>query len=437
MPKIPMMRTILAITLLAVLHGTLLADTVYFKNGKTLSGSITEETADHVIIEKGDQWKEIPRAEIRKVVRDRDDSYRPSAVAPLSRKPRDKARALILSGLYPDAVAAYNKKARKSRSAALTAEYAYALALAGYGDLALAHLDRAFLADAASPEVLFYASSVFKAFGLRQAAQELFRPQPGWLAGGAPEMAKLELPAGEYKELLAAANLFISQRRFASAAAYFAAIVKAYPAVQLPWEGYAIVLEKLGAFKTAAKAVGRDIKLGKNEDPETVELRAAHKAELETRPPVTPAPAKKLNEMLKGRYLSFFGLSYSHTETDSLLNLRTRLGKFFTNNFDAGASLGFTSGYEDGDYNGLSYGVSGRYNKPLPGRMPLNLTAGMRLDYQPGPEDKFAVVLTPGLSYVLANGAIDLYLDFSLTGPAKGTQTMSLGYTIYFGGARK
>ena len=110
------------------------------------------------------------------------------------------------------------------------------------------------------------------------------------------------------------------------------------------------------------------------------------------------------------------------------------MGKFLTNRIDAGASAGFTSG---SDYSGLSFGVSGRYNKPLQVAMPLNFTAGARLKYQPGPENNFAMVLSPGLSYVLANGALDLYLDFALTGPSKGTQTLSLGYTIYFGGSGK
>ena len=69
--------------------------------------------------------------------------------------------------------------------------------------------------------------------------------------------------------------------------------------------------------------------------------------------------------------------------------------------------------------------------------MPLNFTAGTRLEYQPGPANNLAFVLSPGLSYVLANGALDFYLDFSLTGPNKGSQTLSLGYTVYFGGAGK
>lgn len=351
--------------------------------------------------------------------------------------PREKARELAFNGAYADAVAAYNPLARASQDAVLAAEYAYALALAGNGELALAHLDRAFLADAANPEVMFFGSAVFKALGMQLVAKELHRPPPAWLAGGGPKIGALKLPAGEYPDLIAAANLFIYQRRYASAAARFAAIVRAYPDEQLPWAGYAITLEKLGAFKAAAKAVEKDIKLGKGDDQETVALRTEHKSELEARPPVTYNPAPKLNEMLKGRYLAFLGLNYTHTEAASIINLNTRLGKFLTNRIDAGATAGFTSGYDDSDYNGLSFGVSGRYNKPLPVSLPLSFTSGARLEYRPGPENNFAVVLSPGLSYVLANGALDLYLDFALTGPSKGTQTISLGYTIYFGGVRK
>lgn len=441
-----MTRKLLIIALLTVLPCALFADTVYLKTGKILRGRIISETENYIAMESEDEWKEISREDIRKIIRNNAPAQPPAgasqttpaaSASPLSGKPRDKARALVLSGLYPDAVAAYNPLARGSRDATLAAEYAFALALAGHTDLALAHLDRAFLADAANLDVMFYASAVFEALGMRIVAKELYRPPPAWLAGGAPGIAALKLPVGEYQELFDTANLLISQRRFASAAPRFASLVGTYPDMPLPWAGYAIVLEELGAFKAAAEAVEKNIELGKEEDQETVKLHTAHKAELEARPPATPAPAKKLNEMLKGRYLSFFGLGYNHTETASIFDLQTRVGKFLTNRFDAGASFGLISGYEDSDYNGLSFGVSGRYNNPLPVSMPLNFTTGARLGYQPGPEDNFAVVLTPGLSYVLANGALDLYLDLALTGPSEGTQTLSLGYTVYFGGAGK
>jgi len=351
-------------------------------------------------------------------------------------KPRDKARVLVLDGAYADAIAAYNPLARASRDASLAAEYAYALALAGNTELALAHLDRAFLTDANNPEVLFFASKIFDALGVTDAAAELARSAPDWLDGGGAKPAIKLKPAKDLGESLSAANSLIGQRRFASAAERFAGIVRKYPDEQMSWAGYAIALEKLGAFKTAAKAVAKDLELGKKEDEETRKLLAAHKAELAARGPVEPEPVK-LNKMLKGRYLAFFGLNYTHTGEVSILNLNTRVGKFLTNRIDVGASAGYTSGYDNSDYNGLSLGLSGRYSQPLPLSMPLNATAGARLQYQPGPEDNFATVLSPGLSYVLANGSLDLFLDFALSGPQKGTQTLSLGYTIYFGGARK
>lgn len=438
-----MIKKILIVTLLTALPGLLFADTIYLKTGKILRGSITAETDSFVTIEMGNKWKEIPRSQIHKLVKD-GTATRPPAVSPQaasatkpSAKPRDKARAFILSGHYPDAVAAYNPLARASQNAVLTAEYAYALALAGHGDLALSHLDRAFLTDAANAEVMFFGSVVFEALGMRGVSKELHRPPPAWLTGGVPKAASLKRATGKYPELLASANRFIFQRRFVSAAARFDAIVRAYRSAQLPWAGYAIALEKLGAFKAAAKAVAKDIELGERESQETRTLLAEHKTELEARPPVTPAPTKKLNKMLKGRYLAFFGLSYIHTETDSIFNTQTRLGKFLTNRFDVSAGVGFTTGYDISDFNGLNFGIAGRYSKPLPTAMPLNLTASTRLEYQPGPEDNFAIVISPGLSYVLTSGAIDLYVDFSLTGPNKGTQTISMGYTVYFGGAGK
>ena len=444
--------------LLGILPGALFADSIYLKNGKILTGTITGKTADSVTIEMADSWKEIPRAQVKKITSDGADAgpqYAPAQeYAPASRsapggsKPLRQARSMVLSGDYSGAVAAYNPLALNTQGAVPAAEYAYALALAGQRDLALAHLDRAFLADPSSPEVLFYASAVFGALGMQVVAKELHREPPAWLAAGPPKMAALALPSGKYQDLFDGANLLLSQLRLASTAARFASIVRAYPAAQLPWAGYAISLEKLGAFKAAARAVERDIELGAKEVPETLTLLEEHKAELEARPPVTYSPPPNPNENLKGRYLFFFGLNRVHTETEDsvtgytikndVTTLQTRVGLFLTNRFDLGATVGSTSGYENKDNNGMSYGISGRYSQPMFRSKSFNGTAGLRLEHQlAGQKGKNDIVLSPGFSYVLASGSLDLYLDYPLTGQYKDIRTLSLGYTVYFGGSRK
>ena len=140
--------------------------------------------------------------------------------------------------------------------------------------------------------------------------------------------------------------------------------------------------------------------------------------------------------MLKGRYLSFFGGSVNHTAEDTVINLNARAGKFLTNRIDAAVNLGLISGYDASDYNGLTFGVSGRYLHPLPIDAPMSATLGARLQYLPAPSDQTSLFLAPGLSYFLPSGSVDLTLDWALSGAIKGTKTLSLGYTVYFGGRR-
>jgi hypothetical protein len=58
------------------------------------------------------------------------------------------------------------------------------------------------------------------------------------------------------------------------------------------------------------------------------------------------------------------------------------------------------------------------------------------MDYNPRPSNKMSVVISPGLSWVVENGSLDLYVDRGLSGPLKKTNTLSLGYTTYFGGTK-
>ena len=165
-------------------------------------------------------------------------------------------------------------------------------------------------------------------------------------------------------------------------------------------------------------------------------MQASYKQELEARPALETPPKTKANEMLKGRYLVFFGGSVNHTTSATIINLNGRAGKFLTNHIDAAINVGLISGNSSSDYNGATFGVSGRYLTPLPIEAPLSFALGARLQYAPGPADQTTIYLSPGLSYFLPNGSLDLTLDLGLAGPLKDTKTISVGYTMYLGGAK-
>lgn len=346
----------------------------------------------------------------------------------------DNEQEMVKRGDYQAAVVAYGEAARHTSNAALVAEYAYALALAGFADPALAQMDRAFILDADDREVLFYGSAVLGAMGLTEAARELARPAPSWL--GSPPRIRPLSPArrsGEAATELATADYLMSQKRYVSAAVRFELLTRQYPEESLAWSGSAIALEKLGAYQAAARAVEKDLELNAS-DEESVRIGRAYLADLKSRPGLEEQ--RRAGSGLKGRYLIYMGGSYSSSEAVTLVNFNSRIGKFLTDRFDVALNLGYVSGYEQDDFNGLSAGLSGRLNGPLPGA-PLHVTAGAKLAYDPGPEDNVSFILSPGLSWFVPGGSIDLYHDIAIQGPSEGTRTWSLGYTAYFGGATR
>ena len=349
---------------------------------------------------------------------------------------RSAAREALQRGDYNLAVREYAAVAKTSGAAGLAAEYGYACALAGFTELSLSQFDRAFLLDPTDDSVHYFSARVIEALGLRDAAREITRRAPDWLTGP-PAVGALEheRKLETFREALAAANLLMAQKRYVSAAERFYRLTAAYPGEHLAWAGYSIALENLGAFKTAAAAVAKDFALREKKglDEDTRQMLLAHQSELGNRDPATafPKPAN-ISEALKGRYLAFCGGNYTHTESGGgIFSLNARVGKFLTNRFDAGLDTGFAGGNDDNDYNGLSFGISGRFNTPLSSF--LSATTATRIAVAPMPSDTFTFILSPGVSHFMPSGSIDLFLDIALTGPLKGSETLSLGYTIYFG----
>jgi len=365
----------------------------------------------------------------------------------------EKARAAVLSGDLHAAITAYAAIGSGSQNAALSAEYGWVLTKAGYIDLGLAQIDRALQLDKTDADVLYYTSSVLASLGLAEATEEFSRPAPVWLLGNeklSDDYFQNDLAGPFLKDINAGTGLLM-QRRYASAVDRFHRMTKKYPSERQAWAGYAIALESIGAYKAAARAVAKDIKLSElsapsvRPDAKTRDMLISHQKELEARPALetpteTPTQKKKANDFLKGRYLVFFGGSVNHTSTttsDTIINLNARAGKFLTNQFDVGLNASLISGYSSSDYNGVSVGISARYLTPLPVTAPLSFTLGTRLQYTPGPTtDKTSIYLSPGLSYFLSDGSLDLTLDLGLAGPLKNTRTISVGYTMYLGGTK-
>lgn len=353
------------------------------------------------------------------------------------------AREQVVKGDFTRATVLYSRE-RLTRKPERAAEYAYALAAAGYGDLALGHLDHALALQEKNPsksaEVNYLASEVFRIGGQSDIAAELALEgsRPAWLPDGfsPPAAAKEVRGLPGFDEETAIANSLLLQNRYYTAAARYQRIVEVYPNEPLGYAGFAVALEKIGAYRKAARAVARSLELQKGKlSPEEEQIYELHRQELEQRtqepPPVERWP-RRANLALKGRYLAFVGGNLHRSSQNTVSSLDARLGKFFTNRVEGSVTAGYTGGNIPKDYRGASFGLAGRYHQPLPVPAPVNATLGTRLEYLPRPSAKTSVVLSPGLSWVRESGSFDIFYEYGVSGPLKKTKTVSVGYTVYF-----
>lgn len=341
--------------------------------------------------------------------------------------------SLLSSSSTPQAaLLSYLAAAKNSAAAPVMAEYAYVLAYAGLGEAALYNLDRALITEPLNREVRFYLAEILNSAGLEGPSAEQGAPVPAWLKGGPLKLPVLEVPApeGDFEAASASINLLMAQRRYAESAVLYDRLCARVPDNARCYAGYAISLEKLGAYRSAAGEAKKDMRL--TTSPEHRAVAAAYAADLEKRPPLRFSQEKIT---MKGRYLAFLGGNVTRSGGATTGSVSGRLGRFLSERVDVSANASLNCGNADSDYNGVTLGLGGRYNAPL-ALLPLNWTFAAKLERVPAPEDNTTFLLSPGLSYFTVSGSLDLYLDFALSGAFSGSRTLSMGYTVYFGGGK-
>jgi hypothetical protein len=331
-----------------------------------------------------------------------------------------------------DALLKYSAASKKTNSAAVTAEYAYAQAYAGVPEAALYNIDRALIAEPLNPEVRFYLSEILNAFRLEDASAEFSVPVPAWLKTPL-KLPALDIPApsGDFEQVVLDIERLMSQGRYAQSAVLLDRLCRKQSDNARCYAGYALALEKLGAYKSAAAQARKNLEL--SQTPERKSVAEAYIENLEKRQPLKYSAG--VEQPLKGRYLAFFGGGLNRTNGETTYSFSSRAGKFVSDRVDISANAAISGGNPVEDYNGLTLGVGGRYNEPL-GFAPVNGTLAAKLERVPAPDKNLTFLISPGLSYFLRDSSVDLFWDLALSGPYSGSVTMSLGYTVYFGGAK-
>jgi hypothetical protein len=348
------------------------------------------------------------------------------------RGPAPGAEALN-EGRLADALLAYKRQLGKSDSAALRCEYAFTLAKLGLGDAALAELDLASTQKGFPGEGQWFRSKILRAAGAGEAADELGGEAPDWLKN----KSLADFPGRGSGNALNArflnANTLAAQGRLHAAAGEFAGALGERPRDFLGWIGYSVVLEKLGAPASAAKALEKAAPLaaGSAGLKELLQGRREQLAELGAlKPARREAARKKQLESAKtrqARTLLFGGGSFGGGSTA----LAGRFGYFMTPVLDASVDLSLGGlGQPAGSSTGsqLGGGVSSRYYWPMGAEKGGAMALGARLGYFAG---QTTVTISPG--YTSPFG--DLFLDLTLNSTGF-TIGVTVGATSYFGGGQ-
>ena len=186
----------------------------------------------------------------------------------------EKGRNLILSGNINAAIASYAPLAQTSPNNTLIAEYAYALALGGIYDAALITLDR-IESQFNESDVNYFTSQVFILMGYDDIATEFWKLSdnnkiPSWIALNATILSEKHksnlkgLKKLSRDELIAkfkSANELTGEHLYLESIAQFHELIDFLPNEYLPYAGYSIPLEKIGAFEKSEQVVEKALSL--------------------------------------------------------------------------------------------------------------------------------------------------------------------------------
>lgn len=360
----------------------------------------------------------------------------------------DAARAFVIAEDFDKAVSAYASLVKKdTANVSLNAEYAYALALNGIYDGALARLDRIWRPGANNPDVEFFASQVFALMGYENLAVEIGKKiaagtVPEWISSSASELlmrysdrnpADNMSEGGDVVTDFRRANRLAAQNYNLMAAAMFEGIITAYPGEYLPWVGSSIALENAGLYDLSAEAVEKALAIV-GDKPENQEVKQAlenRRSEIRMESDAGSRAGSAFNSPVKGpesggrRMLAYAGGMIS----PSYLSLVGRFGTFISGSGSVSADLGIT---RSGGSTSLTLGAMNFFRQRIfAGGYGLNVGFG-------GGSIGLNLKVSVGLTIMTRNNKAswDIFLDGQQPVAPRGSTTtvgLSIGRSVYFG----
>jgi len=369
-----------------------------------------------------------------------DNSVVPAAIS------SENARVLILTENINSAIVIYARLISKdSTNVSLNSEYAYALALGGIYDAALARLDRFWSRKANNTDADYFASQIFILMGYDQLASEFWKQRdvnktPSWISAKANVLSQKykrrnpEVSEGrdELVNRFKRANRLAAQNYTTQSLALFEEITTQYTNEYLLYVGYSIALEKAGLFEKSARMLENalDVIGNSQEQKETKEFLnkrlstvrlKINSTGLMAKQEVTPAKAGegKIRPMMA--YTG--GMIYSN-----YLNLNARYGYFLSKTGNLSLNFGVTIN-SGNTYSNLGLLYYQRHKIFVVG-------FGLSSSFGNGSSTMYAK-LSPGLSIMNKNKSAswDIFWDVQVPFSNKYATTagFSIGRSFYFG----
>lgn len=359
----------------------------------------------------------------------------------------DNVREMVIAEDFEKAVSGYAYLLRKdSTDIRLNAEFAYALALSGIHDAALARLDRIWNSNSENQEVNFFAAQVFALMGYDMLAGEFGNrikagSIPEWIASKAPVLLEkygdktpgAEMSGDDVVTDFKRANRLTARNFNLMSMALFEEIILEYPGEYLPWVGYSIALEKAGLYDRSEQAVEQAISIvrDKPEQDETVRMLEQRLGDIKGRTNATgktalPGGSSDLKPGTGGRRMLAYAGGMIST---GFLSLNGRFGTFLSGVNSISADLGITS---SSGATAISLGVSDYFRqKILVGGGGLNVGFG-------GGSVTLYLKVSAGISLMNKDKSAswDIFLDGLQPITPNGSVTMfglSIGRSVYFG----
>lgn len=355
---------------------------------------------------------------------------------------RQQCREWILGGSFDEAVGGYAalieaEKAARNETAGvdedLLAEYAYALALAGYYDGAVVNMDRARLLGKKDTD--FYTAQILSLMNYPELADifwttEHSQAAPAWVASSYKSLAEKHkgtpvIGGSDPDTAFRRANELASRKQYVQSVVIYQELADNFPDNSIIHVGFSTVLEDMKKLSPAAKELQKGIALLSPEQTGASSAFSAHLVSLNNQ--INAMDSKTWFERILDEYEPSTIIYAGGAAGSDVFSLTGRLGLYTNTKTSGSINIGYSYASSNHAFN---IGLSAYQTL---GRMVFGLGINEAISSS---DDVFSITPAVGLTFMNKDkdASYDILLNYMI--PVKSgyptTLVVSFGRTFYF-----